>query len=132
MANVYCSQCGSKHILGVKFCSSCGFQLSGVSVKQNTPFITPVIKSVETNTNSHYDEDGIPTVFVKPRKLSYEIEAPSNNKYNAKDLFHAQPSEREGNNDRVASNYKKLTKEEFLSQSIRECSSKKAQDIDES
>ena len=83
--------------------------------------------------NVEVDEDGIPTTFVKPSKLHYEIEKPVGNKYLGKDLFNAppvDPSERISSRPNL--NYRKLSQEEFLSQSLKECSSRPIQDIDES
>jgi hypothetical protein len=90
-------------------------------------------RSTSRKQNTEVDEDGIPTVFVRPSKLSYEIEKPAGNKYLGKDLFNAPPVDpSERINSRPNSNYRKLSKEEFLSQSLKECSSRPIQDIDES
>ena len=35
MSSIYCSQCGSKHQAGAKFCSSCGNALSALSSQVN-------------------------------------------------------------------------------------------------
>ena len=133
MSNVYCSSCGTKHILGSKFCTNCGNSLGALS-NINKPVLQQSLSRNISNVSSReVDEDGIPTVFVKPSKLSYEIEKPAGNKYSAKDLFNSpavDPSERISS--RGNSNYRKLTKEELLSQSLKECSSRQTQDIDES
>ncbi len=134
MSNIYCSNCGSKHNAGCKFCANCGNSLGGF-VNLNKPTLQNPIQARNTSRkqSSEVDEDGLPTTFVRPSKLSYEIERPAGNKYSAKELFNAvpiDPSERIGS--RPNSNYKKLSKEEFLSQSLKECSSRPIQDIDES
>lgn len=135
MSNIYCSNCGTKHILGSKFCTSCGNSLGSFSninkpvLKQNAN----APRNISNTPSREVDEDGIPTVFVKPSRLSYEIEKPVGNKYSAKDLFNSppvDPSERISSRGNL--NYKKLTKEELLSQSLKECSSRQTQDIDES
>lgn len=132
MGNIYCSNCGTKHALGSKFCTNCGNSLGGFANLNK-----PVIKSQLQNkrsvdvSESEYDDEGIPTVFKKPTKLDYDIEK-SNNKYSAKDLFTASPISDNDKTQRKVVNAKKLTKEEFLAQSLKECSSRGIQDIDES
>lgn len=134
MSNIYCSNCGTKHILGSKFCTSCGNSLGGFN-NVNKPTLQSQIQARNTSRqqNSEVGEDGLPTTFVRPSKLSYEIEKPVGNKYTGKDLFTAPPVDP---SERVMSrpnfNYRKLSKEEFLSQSLKECSSRPIQDIDES
>ena len=133
MSNVYCSSCGTKHILGSKFCTNCGNSL-GTFSNMNKPVLQQSLSRNISNVSSReVDEDGIPTTFVKPSRLSYEIEKPAGNKYSAKDLFNSAPTDpNERISSRGNSNYKRLTKEELLSQSLKECSSRKSQDIDES
>ena len=133
MSNIYCSNCGTKHILGSKFCTNCGNSLGSFS-NMNKPVLQQSLSRNISNVSSReVDEDGIPTTFVRPSKLSYEIERPVGNKYLGKDLFNAPPVDpSERISSRPNSNYKKLTKEEFLSQSLKECSSRPIQDIDES
>ena len=133
MSNVYCSNCGTKHILGSKFCTNCGNSLGSFS-NMNKPVLQQSLSRNISNVSSReVDEDGIPTTFVKPSRLSYEIEKPAGNKYSAKDLFNSAPTDpNERISSRGNSNYKRLTKEELLSQSLKECSSRKSQDIDES
>jgi hypothetical protein len=134
MSNIYCSNCGSKHVLGSKFCTSCGNSLGGFNNVNKPTLQNPIQKrNISRAQTSEVDEDGIPTTFVRPSKLSYEIEKPAGNKYSGKDLFNAAPvdlSERVVS--RPNSNYRRLSKEEFLSQSLKECSSRPIQDIDES
>jgi len=132
MGNIYCSNCGTKHILGSKFCSNCGNSLGGFA-NANKPVIKNQLqnkRSVDVS-ESQYDDEGIPTVFKKPTKLDYDIEK-SNNKYFAKDLFNAPPISDNDKTQRRVGNIKKLSKEEFLAQSLKECSSRGIQDIDES
>ena len=133
MSNVYCSSCGTKHILGSKFCTNCGNSLGSFS-NMNKPVLQQSLSRNISNVSSReVDEDGIPTTFIKPSRLSYEIEKPAGNKYSAKDLFNSAPTDpNERISSRGNSNYKRLTKEELLSQSLKECSSRKSQDIDES
>jgi hypothetical protein len=133
MSNVYCSSCGTKHILGSKFCINCGNSL-GTFSNINKPVLQQSLSRNISNVSSReVDEDGIPTTFVKPSRLSYEIEKPAGNKYSAKDLFNSAPTDpNERISSRGNSNYKRLTKEELLSQSLKECSSRKSQEIDES
>jgi len=134
MSNIYCSNCGTKHIIGSKFCTNCGNSLGGFN-NVNKPSLQNSIqaRNISRNQVSEVDEDGLPTSFVRPSKLSYEIERPAGNRYSGKDLFTAppvDPSERIG--ARPNSSYRKLSKEEFLAQSLKECSSRPIQDIDES
>ena len=134
MSNIYCSSCGTKHIIGSKFCTNCGNSLGGFNnVTKPTLQNSIQARNISRNQISEVDEDGIPTTFVRPSKLAYEIEKPAGNRYSGKDLFTAppvDPSERIGS--RPNSNYRKLSKEEFLAQSLKECSSRPIQDIDES
>lgn len=128
MSNIYCSQCGSKHIVGSKFCSSCGSKLSGFSNIETPKKILsqPIIRKADL------DEEGIPTSFVKPAKLAYEIEKyHSNQKYSVSEVLSIPPS-----NDRITqslpSDFKVPTKEEYLKMSLKECSSTRTpSDIDE-
>jgi hypothetical protein len=134
MSNIYCSNCGSKHNVGSKFCTNCGNSLGGF-VNANKPTLQNPIqaRNISRKQNSEVDEDGLPTTFVRPSKLSYEIEKPVGNKYTGKDLFTAPPVDpSERIMSRPNSNYRRLSKEEFLSQSLKECSSRPIQDIDES
>ena len=134
MSNIYCSNCGTKHVLGSKFCTNCGNSLGGFA-NINKPSIQQQIISRNTSRNrsSDVDEDGIPTTFVKPSKLHYEIEKPAINKYSGKELFTSSPVDpSERIPIKTNNNYKKLSKEEFLAQSLKECSSRPIQDIDES
>jgi type IV secretory pathway ATPase VirB11/archaellum biosynthesis ATPase len=135
MSNIYCSNCGSKHVLGSKFCTNCGNSLGSFS-NINKPVLKQTIntpRNISNTASREVDEDGIPTTFVKPSRISYEIEKPAGNKYSAKDLFNSSPVDpSERMTSRLNSNYKRLTKEELLSQSLKECSSRQLQDIDES
>ena len=134
MSNIYCSNCGTRHISGSKFCTNCGNSLGGfANINVNSKPSTILTKNNNRQEIRDVDEDGIPTTFVKPSKLAYEIEKPANNKYSAKDLFNAAPVDpSEKLISRPNSNYRKLTKEEFLAESLRECSSRPMKDIDES
>ena len=133
MSNVYCSQCGSKHTTGAKFCSYCGTPLSGFAVKPTIQAPATINRQqIVREVEKEYDEEGIPTSFVKPQKLHYEIEKNISNKYNGKELFTAPPTEASDKRQiNVPNNYRRLSKEELLSQSMKECSSRSAQSIDE-
>ena len=126
MSNVYCSNCGSKHMLGVKFCSSCGNQMSSMAQRatvQNNTLRKPQ-RSVD------YDDEGIPTTFVRPQKLSYEIEK-SKNKYSVSEIISVPPTQ-ERIQTNLDPNFKIPTKEEYLKQSMNECRSMRTpNDIDE-
>ena len=133
MSSIYCSNCGTKHILGSKFCTNCGNSLGGFSNINKPVLQQNVSRNISDVPSREVDEDGIPTTFVKPSRLSYEIEKPAGNKYSAKDLFNSAPIDpSERISSRGNSNYRRLTKEELLSQSLKECSSRQPQDIDES
>ena len=133
MSSIYCSNCGTKHILGSKFCTNCGNSLGGFSNINKSVLQQNVSRNISNVSSREVDEDGIPTTFVKPSRLSYEIEKPAGNKYSAKDLFNSAPIDpSERISSRGNSNYRRLTKEELLSQSLKECSSRQPQDIDES
>ena len=133
MSNIYCSNCGTKHVLGSKFCTSCGNSLGSFSNINKQILQQSLSRNTSNVSSREVDEDGIPTTFVKPSRLSYEIEKPAGNKYSAKDLFNSVPTDpSERISSRGNSSYKRLTKEELLSQSLKECSSRKSQEIDES
>lgn len=129
---IYCSQCGTKSVSAAKFCSTCGNKMQSFSSMAND-LRAPVVKKPVVNvvSDTEYDEEGIPTSFKKPSKLHYEIENSIKNKFSGEEIFKSSPSEDKSKRNKL-SNYKKLSKEEFLSQSIKECASRKPQDIDES
>jgi hypothetical protein len=128
MSNIYCSQCGSKHVVGSKFCSSCGSKLGGFNNFETPQRVAaqPVIRKPDL------DEEGIPTSFVKPARLAYEIEKyHANQKFSVSEVLSSPPS-----NDRITqslpSDFKVPTKEEYLKMSLKECSSTRTpSDIDE-
>lgn len=127
MSNIYCSNCGSKHLLGAKFCSSCGSPMS--SIAQRATVQNSFVKAPQRSVIDR-DEDGIPTTFVKPQKLSYEIEK-SKNKFSVSEIISVPPSQ-ERINTQIDPNYKIPSKEEYLRQSMNECRSMKTpKDIDE-
>ena len=125
MANIYCSSCGAKHMIGAKFCSSCGSSLGGqVLAKTNRVNVQPTV-------NSTLDEDGLPTTFVKPRKLDYEIQKEGRNKFSVNEIISQKPSSEKI--ERPSRLSKSLSKEEYLSQSLKECqSSRNFEDVNES
>lgn len=123
MSNVYCSNCGTKHILGAKFCSSCGTPMTSLA-QRAAPQQTRTIQ------RNDYDEDGIPTTFIKPQKLVYEIEK-SKNKFSVSEIISVPPSEDRIRTD-IDPNFRIPTKEEYLRQSMSECKSMRTpKDIDE-
>jgi ribosomal protein L37E len=130
MSSVYCSECGSKHNVGAKFCSSCGNPMStlGRQVYQNN---AKIINNNTRRRDEDLDEDGLPTSFSRPSKLEYEIDSGMSNKYRAEDIFKSSRSNDEQRRPLKINDYKKLSKEEFLSQSLKECAPRPIQDIDE-
>ena len=134
MSNVYCSNCGTKHLIGSKFCTNCGNSLGGfTNINTNLKTASAPLRNINRQDTRDVDEDGIPTTFVKPSRLAYEIEKPAGNKYSAKDLFNSAPIDpSERSISRPSANYRKLTKDELLSQSLKECSSRPPQDVNES
>lgn len=123
MSNVYCSNCGTKHMLGAKFCSSCGTPMTSLA-QRAAPQQTRTIQ------RNDYDEDGIPTTFIKPQKLVYEIEK-SKNKFSVSEIISVPPSEDRIRTD-IDPNFRIPTKEEYLRQSMSECKSMRTpKDIDE-
>jgi len=127
MSSIYCSQCGSKHSIGAKFCSSCGSALSSFAAAQQKTHNV----SRPTRLEREHDEDGLPTTFNRPTKLSYEIDTGSNNKYRAEDIFNSPPVQEQDKRQIKLNNYKQLSREEFLAQSLKECAPRGVQDIDE-
>jgi len=120
---MYCSQCGFKNGVGSKFCSSCGTALM-TNVQQ------PQIRKQIQTTQKEVDEDGLPTSVVRPRRLEYEIERPEKNKFLASEIINSPPSSEKFSRPR--GNVSKLTKEEYLSQSLKECApSKNFKEINE-
>ena len=114
---MYCSECGFKNGVGAKFCYSCGNGLVSL-IQKNQPR-----KSAPTPLRADVDEDGLPTTVVKPRKLEYEVERPEKNKFSVKDIVNTPPSSERFS--RPIGKIEKLTKEQYLSQSLKECASSK-------
>lgn len=127
--HMYCSNCGAKNSSTSNFCSSCGNKIETFSSIKKSNLSNRNLEPVKNNA-SEVDEEGIPTVFRKPSKLHYEIEKPISNKFSGEELFKAAPSEEKNKRNKIAG-YKKMSKEEFLRESMKECSSRKSQDIDE-
>ena len=126
MSNIYCTGCGTKNVLGSKFCFNCGNQIGSTALMSNKTQSKPTL----SKRNIEYDEDGIPTTFVKPQKLNYEIEK-SKNRFSVSEILSVPPSP-----DHVMPkgdpNIRIPSKEEFLKQSLSECrSTRNPQDIDE-
>lgn len=122
MTHVYCSSCGCKHVLGAKFCSSCGSSMvAGAEVKRKVSAPTK---------QSDVDEDGIPLSFTRPQKIEYDIVDRSQNKFSVADVISQAPATNREPRARVLS--KKMSKEEYLAQSLKECAqSKNFQDVNE-
>jgi len=126
MSNIYCTNCGTKNVLGAKFCFNCGVQIGAQALMNNRSRF----QQAPSKKNVEYDEEGIPTTFIKPQKLSYEIEK-SKNKFSVSEILSVPPSP-----DHVMPkgdpNMRIPSKEEFLKQSLSECrSTRNPQDIDE-
>lgn len=126
MSNIYCTSCGTKNVLGAKFCFNCGNQIGSQALMNNSK----MIRQAPSKRNVEYDEEGIPTTFVKPQKLNYEIEK-SKNRFSVSEILSVPPSP-----DHIMPkgdpNIKIPSKEEFLKQSLSECrSTRNPQDIDE-
>ena len=120
---MYCSQCGFKNLVGSKFCSSCGSALI-TNIQQ------PQIKKQIQTARKEVDEDGLPTSVVKPARLEYQIERPEKNKFLASEIINSPPSSERFS--RPIGNVSKLTREEYLSQSLKECApSKNFKEINE-
>jgi hypothetical protein len=110
-------------MLGAKFCSSCGTPMTSLA-QRAAPQHTRTIQ------RNDYDEDGIPTTFIKPQKLVYEIEK-SKNKFSVSEIISVPPSEDRIRTD-IDPNFRIPTKEEYLRQSMSECKSMRTpKDIDE-
>lgn len=123
MSNIFCSQCGAKHLVGAKFCSSCGNPLSVLAQPQRKTNLSRLRNEIE--------EEEAPDSFVRPTKLAYEIDRGPTNKYRAEDVFKSNPiSESERVRPNI-SNVKRMSKEELLRESLKECAPRGVQDIDE-
>lgn len=125
MGNIYCTSCGTKNNLGAKFCFNCGNQIGAAALSHNQQQIRK-----PTTRLAEYDEDGIPTTFIKPSSLSYEIEK-SKSKYSVSEIISVPPSTDRFNSN-VSSDFKIPSREEYLKQSLSECRpSRNPKDIDE-
>lgn len=126
MSGIYCSNCGTKHLVGAKFCSNCGNKMSiFAEAKGRVPATKPKSFRLED------DEYEVPDTFVKPVKLEYDIEK-STNRYSVKDIISRPPSARESRNDLSLKNENFSSKEDYLKYSMKQCSSSRnLTDIDE-
>lgn len=120
MSNIFCSQCGSKHSAGSRFCSACGAALSSFSAPRQQ-LSQPQVE-IEDDSSS----------FVRPRRLSYEIEQGGNNTFKGEELFKSAPVSDSDRLERPVAQTRKLSQEEYLAQSLKECAPRAMQDIDES
>ena len=119
MSIIYCSNCGSKHGAGSRFCSSCGNALSNFAApKQRVQ--NPQVEIVDEETS-----------FNRPNRLAYEIQKGGNTIFKGEDLFKSSPVNEQDRLNRPVGNVTKLTQEEYLSQSLKECAPRGMQDIDE-
>ena len=119
MSVIFCSQCGSKHSVGSKFCSSCGNALAVLN-QPRRQVQNPQVEIV--NDESH---------FNKPSRLSYEIQNGGNSVFKGEELFKASPVSEEDRINRDPASVKNMTKEEYLSESLKECAPRGMRDIDE-
>ncbi len=109
MSSIYCSQCGSKHQAGAKFCSSCGNALSALSRQVNQ---VNQIADVEVQTEES---------FRRPKGLAYEIDRGGNNVYKAEDIFNSNPVDEGSKIKRPIGQQTKMSEQELLSESLKEC-----------
>jgi len=115
MASIFCPDCGAKNHFTLKkpnFCQSCGETFSAFGMAKGL-----TVKS-ESSASSR-DEDSVPNIS----KLEYEIDLPKskvtietlvNNPINPEEIAY---------NAEATEGYKKMTKEDFLKVSQRECGS---------
>jgi len=118
MSNIFCSQCGSKHTAGAKFCSSCGSALSSFSNS-----VKKQIERVEV-------QDDSPS-FRRPNGLAYEIQKDSKTIFKGEELFNSPPVDKSDRIQRPTQPVKQMTQEEYLSESLKECAPRGMRDIDE-
>lgn len=125
MSSIYCSNCGTRHMIGAKFCSNCGGKISNFAHANAMPVIKQKSEAI-------LDEDGIPETFTKPAKLEYEIQKTSN-RYSVKEIVSSPPSRDHFVETSAAKAQRFTSKEEYLKHSMRECASSKIpNNIDES
>ncbi len=118
MSNIFCSQCGSKHTVGAKFCSACGAGLSN--------FTAP-----SRNQTQRVEVEDDVSSFKKPRGLAYEIQQDSQTTFKGEELFNAPPVSKSDRIQRPTQPVKEMTQEEYLSESLKECAPRGMRDIDE-
>ena len=53
MSNIYCTGCGTKNVLGSKFCFNCGNQIGSTALMSNKTQSKPTL----SKRNIEYDED---------------------------------------------------------------------------
>lgn len=122
MAHIYCQECGAKHNLGAKFCSSCGTPLNGEKKK-----VLPKQEDRQINASINEEQEYVPDIS----KLEYEIVYPDKNKFKVEEIINTPPS-----NDRPqrsTAKIEKLTKEQYLAESLKSCApTREYKDVDES
>jgi len=122
MNNVYCSSCGTKHLVGARFCSNCGSPLRALDrASQSRVINAPVTR----------DEDGEPTVIVRPDKLEYELEGDNRNRFSVDEVISRAPATRSnstvsrGKPSRKSDKKSKLAPDDkikaYLEESLRVC-----------
>lgn len=127
MSNVYCSNCGTKHLTGAKFCSSCGNKIS-IYAKAK---IGGSSAMKTRHSDAENDECETPDTFVRPAKLEYEIEN-STNRYSVKEVISRPPSKNEFRDASPSKSEVFSSKEDYLKYSMKQCSSSKnLTDVDE-
>lgn len=127
MASLFCTECGSKNLYTLnkpKFCQSCGHPIGGsvAKAKFNTLQRQPVVKHQE----EEYEEE----TFRGLSKLDYEVEYNKSNVTLGDVLNNPMNPEDVQYNSKKIKGYKKMSKDEFLSQSTAECGSSRATEID--
>ena len=110
MASIFCPDCGARAVYTLskpKFCESCGEKFGGAEATAST----------DPEEEKEEKEEGVPMIG----KLDYSIDMESQ-KVSLGELFNnpLNPHQIEARPSPVKE-YKKLTKEEFLSKSMAEC-----------
>ena len=115
MASIFCPDCGAKNNFTLKkpnFCQSCGETFSAFGMVKDS-------KLKSKSSANLQNEDSVPNIS----KLEYEIDLPKNN-ITIETLVNNPINPEEINyNTEATEGYKKMTKEDFLKVSQRECSS---------
>lgn len=116
---IYCSQCGSKHAVGSKFCSGCGNALTSLTPPKQR-IQNPQVEIVDDSSS-----------FARPSRLAYEIQKDGNNIFKGEDIFKSSPVDSQDRLNRPVSEVSDLSQEQYLTESLKECAPRNMQDIDE-